>query len=425
MTSRFWVVCSLLYILILLGLFTLGGSIILMGLPLLLYLAAGILFSPGEIKLEVTRTLSADYISERKPITVILRIKNIGQDISEVLLEDILPTGITLIEGQTQRRLALAKGEIIEMSYTIQAGRGKYRFEGLRTTATDSFELFQTRSVIPTQGVLLVFPTIIKLHQFAIQPMQTRGFAGPIPARRGGSGINFFGIRQYQPGDPPRRINWRVSLRRSEELFTNEFEQEAIADVGIILDARSQTNEVHGNIFEYSVMAAAALVEILLKQGHRVSTLSYGFGIARVYPGYGKVQQHRIMRMLAQVQPGINYALESLRHLPTRLFPASSQLIILSPLGEDDREPLIRLRAQGYNVLVISPRIHPGEADLTPPFGDTVYRIVRVERQLLVNRLKRAGLEVVDWNINHPLETALSTFSVRMMQHRRGVEVFS
>jgi uncharacterized protein (DUF58 family) len=285
--------------------------------------------------------------------------------------------------------------------------------------------LFQSRSFFPTPGLVLVFPSVLTLQKFAIRPSQTRGFAGPIPARRGGSGVNFFGIREYQLGDPPRRINWRVSSRRDEELFTNEFEQEAIADVGIILDARSQTNEANGQVFEYSVMAASGLAEILLKQGHRVSMLSYGFGIARVYPGYGKVQQHRIMRLLAQVQPGMNYALESLHHLPTRLFSAHSQLIILSPLGEDDREPLVRLRAQGYSVLVISPYIPTSPDEMTQPLGETVLRLVRIERTLLISRLKRAGVEVVDWDISHTLESALSTFSVRMLQQRRGVEVLS
>ena len=59
--------------------------------------------------------------------------------------------------------------------------------------------------------------------------------------------MSFWGVREYQMGDSLRHINWKIAARRmiaarqAQELFTNEFEQERIADVGLILDARDQT----------------------------------------------------------------------------------------------------------------------------------------------------------------------------------------
>jgi uncharacterized protein (DUF58 family) len=274
---------------------------------------------------------------------------------------------------------------------------------------------------LPAPANVLVFPNVTQLRQLHIHPRQTRGFAGPILARRGGSGVDFYGVREYQIGDSPRRINWRISSRHEQEFFSNEFEQEAIADVGLILDSRKQTNMVENDVtlFEYSVLAAASIADAVLQEGHRVSLLVYGFGMERVYPGYGKVQKKRIMRALAQAEPGDNYALESLVYLPTRLFPAHSQIILISPLSTDDLHPLLRLRAQGYEVLSVCPnplnyavRLRSQRMDAKkqdPEMNATVLRLAQIERALLFGNLRRSGIQIVDWQIDQPLASALHT----------------
>ena len=248
--------------------------------------------------------------------------------------------------------------------------------------------------------------------------------------------MDFYGVREYQIGDSPRRINWRISSRHEHEFYSNEFEQEAIADVGLILDSRKQVNLVEDNatLFEYSVLAAASIADAILQEGHRVSLLVYGFGMERVYPGYGKVQKKRIMRALAQAEPGDNYALESLVYLPTRLFSARSQIILISPLGSDDLPPLLRLRSHGYEVMAVCPdpldygvrlrsqRLHAQRPQAknsrtinteTGEHHPSVLRLAEIERAMLFGNLRRAGIQVVDWKVNQPISTALHAVIVQ------------
>jgi len=49
---------------------------------------------------------------------------------------------------------------------------------------------------------------------------------GSIPARLGGSGTDFFGVREYHPGDSLRSLDWRLTARHPRQFFTKEFEQE-------------------------------------------------------------------------------------------------------------------------------------------------------------------------------------------------------
>jgi uncharacterized protein (DUF58 family) len=426
MSNRFWFLGLVIYILVFVGLLTLEGGLILLAIPLLAYLGLALYFAPGSLDLAVTRMISADNVPEGRPVTIKVTILNQGNALEEVLLEDSVSDKLTLVDGKTRKRMAVPAGGLVELEYTVRGPRGKYRFEGIHATATDLFGIFHIKKFFPAPTSILVFPNMTQLRQIHIRPRQTRGFAGPILARRGGSGVDFYGVREYQIGDSPRRINWRISSRHEQEFYSNEFEQEAIADVGIILDSRKQTNVVENNatLFEYSVLAAASIADAVLQEGHRVSLLVYGFGMERVYPGYGKVQKKRIMRTLAQAEPGDNYALESLIYLPTRLFSARSQIILISPLVSDDLHPLLRLRALGYEVMAVCPdpldfgarqrtafvkAKRPDVAEHSP----SVLRLAHIERALLFGNLRRAGIQVVDWKVDQPLSKILHTVIVQ------------
>jgi len=219
--------------------------------------------------------------------------------------------------------------------------------------------------------------------------------------------VDFFGLREYQMGDPRRWINWRASARQDEHWFVNQFEQERIADVGIILDARQQSNILLPNghsLFEYSVRATGALSEALLNDGNRVGLLIYGFGVERTFPGYGKVQQERILYALGQARTGHNFALENLGYLPTRFFPTGSQIVMVSPLVLEDIPPLMQLRATGYEVMVVSPDPVDFEARAYRTKGSLAWRIARIERTLLLRKLQRLGIRTLDWPVESPFE---------------------
>jgi uncharacterized protein (DUF58 family) len=217
-------------------------------------------------------------------------------------------------------------------------------------------------------------------------------------------------------GDPLRRVNWRATARYLDKPFTTEFEQDRVADVGLILDARPQQLRVSSNqsLLEESVSATAALADALLRGGHRVGLLLYGLG-HWVFPGYGRVQRERILRTLAETGMAASQAFGSLGHLPTRLFPPRSQLIIVSPLKEEDEKMLFRLRAHGYSIIIVSPDPVSFEASAleNDPLLATAVRLARLERRLLLQRLRQSGIIIIDWQVGQSLDQALTSVLLR------------
>lgn len=446
MTGRFWQLLTALYLLIFLGLATLQGSLLAMAIPLLLYLGVAVLFAPASGEVEAQRSLEEHTIQDDRSTRVHVSLAYRGPIVDELQVGDELPRGIEVESGQVQRLIPHAGQEManrstqaphqIELSYQVRAVRGSYTFEAIQVHLRETFGLFERQVNFTQPDELNSLPIVSPLRSLEIRPPQTRGFSGPIPARKAGSGISFFGVREYQFGDVLRHINWKLSSRRTgstpySELFTNEFEGERITDVGLILDGRVGSNLIDQgrNIFDYSVRAAAALAETFLAAGHRVSFLTYGYGLSRVFPGYGKVQRKRILASLARARVGSNYALETFNYLPTRFFPSRSQLVVISPLGKNDVPAYIRLRRAGYAVLLISPdpvsferRDTGGMTEVQKKHYQCAARLAIVERRLELQKLQRLGVQIINWDVDKPLEQQLATRLGRQSLVRRNIK---
>jgi uncharacterized protein (DUF58 family) len=387
---------------------TVQGSMLALALPLVAYLLVGYLQAPERIDLQATRHLSAERVSPDSNVDVTLIITNRGSTLEELLIEDRIPPGLTVHSGSSRRLVRLRGGESCTVAYTVSGGRGGYVFDGAEARVNDHLAIGGARVVVEAKGRLFILPPVTRIRQVAIRPRGTRVYAGTIPARAGGAGTDFFGVREYQPGDPPSAINWRTSARFADKFYSNEFQQERVADVGIVLDGRLRTNQFgHGHsLFEYSVQAAASMADALLNQGNRVGLLLYATYLAWTFPGYGKIQRERILHALANARTGESQVFADLEHLPARLFPPKSQIVLVSPLSDDDLKPLIHLRAQGYEVMVISPNPVKFELSYLPDTEATrlAGRVVRMERLVLLQRMSRAGIHVLDWDVTEPFD---------------------
>jgi len=414
--SRSLLLGFITYALLLMGIASVRGEFIALALPFVVYLLAGFLFAPDQIRLEATRHLSAERTSPNADVVVTVTVINRGSHLEEVLLDDVLPADLKIRSsaGQSVRLsrhlIRLPKDSSYTFAYTVAGPRGGYGFESVRVKVNDHLRVTSREVQVEAKGQLFVFPPVTRLRHVAIRPRRTRVYAGMIPARVGGTGTEFFGVREYHPGDPPRAINWRASAHHAQQdvLFSNEFQQERVADVGIILDGRLLTNEfAHGHsLFEYSVQAAAALADALLTQGNRVGMLVYAAFLRWTIPGYGKIQREKILYSLAHAKPGGSEVFSDLEHLPTRLFPSESQIILVSPLHKDDLMPLVQLRAQGYQVLVVSPNPVKFELSYLPKNRNVELagRVIHMERGLLLQKVQRAGIQILDWDVAEPFD---------------------
>ncbi len=396
---------------VVLALLFIDWRLLLLALPPLVYLTmAGLRPVPAPV-LDVSRQVTRDRVAVGHEVTVTLRVANRGPRIDLLELVDEVPREVEVPRGRPHVALALDPGEEATISYVVRPRvKGIYRLGPVvaRSSAASGLEYEET--LVPLRTPIVVSPPMEDVRRARIQPRRTRLWVGQIPSRRIGAGTEFWGLREYSPGDDMRRINWKAAAR-FDRLISNETEGDRSGDAVIVLDARHESlvGPLPRSTTEAGVRAALALASKILEGRNRVGLVVQREVLDWVYPAFGRKQLHRILDALIRVRPGGEWPFDHVVWVLERFFPRNCQVILVSPLL--DRQALdtvTDLAARGFAITIVSPS--PVEIERAmyadDPTLQTAYRLLRMERENAVSALRRFA-DVVDWDPREPLAAAL------------------
>jgi uncharacterized protein (DUF58 family) len=213
--------------------------------------------------------------------------------------------------GDSKRRKRYLKRLLAYFSYVPHRASAEQRVEQLFPTRghvlIDGFELstrfpfgfFRRRRRLRARDVDIVVypkPEVIS-DELHLLPM----YAGRLPSNRRGAGHDLFSLRDYQPRDDLRHIDWKATAR-SRRLTVREFTSEDERRITIVLDTRlpRESDDDLNARFEEGVVQTASLLkhfideraEIRLVLGEDVG--AFGSGLEHLY---------RCLRRLALVMP--------------------------------------------------------------------------------------------------------------------------
>ncbi len=255
---------------------------------------------------------------------------------------------------------------------------------------------------------------------------------GEHPARVSGEGIEFFGVREYVPGDRQRSINWPASTRRGR-LQVNTFAAERSQDVVLLADATSDVGEPGMSALDLALRGAAAAARAYLEARDRVGVITYQWGGASwLVPGLGRRQVYRIIDSMLASDAGWARG-ASFRRLPRAALPPGSLVVVFSPLL-DQRfvETLRDMRERGFTMLVVDVlNAEPPARQRMPSWGGLggsaprastdrmARRIWRMEQEAIRFSLRELGVPVVHWDGVESLDLPLAGHTRRPMAARR------
>ena len=301
----------------------------LWGMMLFLIVASGVLSELGLRGLEVRRA-PPPVIHAKTPYLMGIALTNTKRRLPSfsVEVEDLL-------EGRPIEKrcyfLKLPAGRTQETAYrhTI-ARRGRHRLSGLRIATKFPFGLVQKSRDLANATEVIVYPALVP-----VSPAVLRG----LPVRHGGNGQrwrsrdgDFFGLRDFRPGDDPRDIHWRTTARRGVP-FVRENEDDEGSEAAVVLDnAAGAAPEA----FEEAVSQAASYALALLGRGLRVSLVLRGATLAA---DVGPAQATRILRTLALVEPappGTALETRAPEHATVRVRPGAAPELARAPSAGRD-----------------------------------------------------------------------------------------
>jgi uncharacterized protein (DUF58 family) len=277
-----------------------------------------------------------------------------NRGVSTFVLEERVPERL----GQPVRVpiTKLSSGQKLTHRYSVRCTRrGVYDVGPLVAVKGDPLGLTQRETVIAEPFQLLVHP---RIEVVSDRPL-TRQFEDP-PIRPPvskpwPSGLEFYGMREYKPGDDLRRIVWRASARTGK-IMVREAEQGITDKITIILDTDRGTHSRDGEglseSFEAGVRAAASLAVRHLREGYEIKVETNAGPLTRSLRG--AQQQLPLLDAFAKVEMGREPLGTVIRRMLGNAQRDAHNVLITPHLGQGEAAQLKLLLNKGVSILVVA-----------------------------------------------------------------------
>ncbi|MEA2642116.1 MAG: hypothetical protein QOF51_3510 [Chloroflexota bacterium] len=242
------------------------------------------------------------YLNDDNPIELI--VDNHSRRPVVVRLRDTPPTSFrtdTLFTGGTVPPAGEARFRYV----TRPPERGRYRFGSVTLRWRTPLGLLWRQRTLPLGEEFAVYPNLLDVHKYDV--LARKGMLremGLRQTRQLGRGTEFESLREYQPDDDYRRINWKATARRHQPITTN-FETDRSQRLIVMLDVGRMMLTRVGDLtrLDWAVNAALLLCYVALVRGDRVGLLSFADGIhSYTPPRRGRAHFYRIVEQLYAVR---------------------------------------------------------------------------------------------------------------------------
>jgi uncharacterized protein (DUF58 family) len=232
--------------------------------------------------------------------------------------------------------------------------RGWQMFGPTTLVAHDPFGLNQRTMAVENRSGVLVYPRMVPMSNFVVSARQPLGDMKPsTPLVEDPMRVS--GVRQYVPGDSPKRIHW-LATARTGELQTRVFEPSASPVAAIFLDTITFSHLWEGqnsDRLELSIVLAASMARQMIAAKHQVGLYANApigdrSRSIRISPGRRGGQLQKILEHLAMLQPAFGQRIERMiGHELPRLPWGATVVVITSQVTPDFQRTLLRLARSG------------------------------------------------------------------------------
>ena len=320
------------------------------------------------------RTLSERrvFVGETVEATLILENRKM-LPVPWMEVRETLPRGMPALRVRTspgaaigsqvlERATALGSRDHLEWPITLQAvHRGYFRVGPTRLKSGDIFGFFEREEEAgrPVDSIV-VYPLTYPLPDLGLDS------ARPFGEHRGGNRIHedpsrVIGVRDYQPGDPMKRIDWYATARVGR-LQSRLLEPSREQSVIIALNIPTFEQTWQGSdpvLLERGVAVAASIARWAADTGSALGLVANGsFADAdrtiRIGAGRRPDRLSRVLEALAMITSFTTSNMA--RDLEDAAYPlaaGATVVVVAAVMPEDLAATLLRLRDRGHHVAVV------------------------------------------------------------------------
>jgi uncharacterized protein (DUF58 family) len=279
--------------------------------------------------------------------------------------------------------------ERVRRHYRVKCGaRGFHQFGPATLRTGDVFGLATQEVEIPGEDYLLVYPRIVSLERLGLP---ARNPFGDVPLRRQWlfeDPMRTVGVRDYRPGDSPRRLHWKATARApGQTLQVKQFEPTTTQRLHVLLNISTggpnwSWQGYDPEVLEAVITTAASVANWATERGFLIglaanAKLFRSSAAVRIPPSRDPRQLMHVLEALAKLVPMPTMAPEILVDLEGRELAYGTTVVMVTAFADQDLvEQLQGLRRAGHQPVMLL--ITSAEQPLAPLNGLPAYAI-RVE----------------------------------------------
>lgn len=357
---------------------------------LLLVLAVSWLGGRRKLAVEARRSALPTRVREGQLVDVEITIEA-SRRVSTIILEEELHRHL----GTTVRVPIsyLPSGEEVRHVYSFTPRlRGVFEVGPMVASWSDPFGLTRRTQRLGDPDQIIVHPSTEPVHDRVLSREWEDPPIRPPDSKPWPSGFEFYGMRDYVPGDDPRRIVWRATARyldpddpMNDRYLVRESEQGITDRVSLVLDTdrRYHSPGDPSETFESAVRVAASLGSRHINDGFAVTIETNSGRIADQLRG--RANRIRLLDALSAVQPDRSPFADLVGRLMTDQRRDTHIVLITPHVDANVATRLTLLKQRGVSILVA----HLMWVDTDP---------------MSVHRAAGLGLNVVEIGAHTPLD---------------------
>ncbi|NPE06994.1 MAG: DUF58 domain-containing protein [Asgard group archaeon] len=377
--------------------------------------------------LDKRKCFAGEYIHVR------ITVQNKGPNaIDHLEIYDAYPETMDLVLGENYLYTRINANAKAEFSYILRTPvRGLFKVGPTKVIIHDRLGFYEEETIKQDFDEVLVYPSyedIKKLKTLGAKRQLGKMF-GMHKTKLKGTGMEFWGIRDYFPEDAFRYIDWKA-FSRTNKLQIREFETEKNIRVMILLDTSQSMDQglIRNTKLEFSIRAVVLLSHMAQERKDMIGLATFNSKVNTfISPSHGTTQFNRIIEDLAYVTPrGPSYLTRAVQNLIMRTRSRGLLLIITDLEGKkkDILDGIRKASAAGFDVIIISPfgpffeiqntRLGPTEKALGEAIAEEYYDI----RSSLSRDIQRYRAGVISVG---PDDFLISVINEYIEAKRRGI----
>lgn len=286
----------------------------------------------------------------------------------------------------------IGPGEKVTMAVTVTPKRrGRYQLPDLRAYSSFPFALGRSGKASKELPPIVVLPSFEPLTGFTL-PVGTRYQPGGIVlTSHVGESPEYIGNREYVPGEPIRRLDFRAWARTGKPVI-REYQEEYYCRVALILDTSIPDGRRAGPAgheeLEAAISLTAAIADALSGGEYVIDLFAAGPELHVFRSGRHTANFESVLEILAGVEPAKGDCFSKLSPaVAEELAGVSTAIVVLLDWSPSRRQMLNRILEAGCSLktlLVVRDRdraaIDPAEIDPAEIPECTVLEVAEINR---------------------------------------------